>query len=257
MNTFGVNSIISMPRKFAAPHRILTGLAATFATAAARRVEDLRTPCLVCYHSVLERNAATMADRAASLGCRLRPHFKTVKTLEGASIATGGTQRGLVVSTLAEARFLADGGFDDLVYAVPLTPDKIDEVLELHDRLESLSVMVDHAAQAAALVDRCEQAQLTRPLRVLVGVDCGYHRDGCDPQDPSSIELVRVLCASGSLYFGGLYTHGGHSYDATSAQAIRQVGEHERDATVSLANKLRAEGIDVPCVGVGSTPTCR
>ena len=53
---------------------------------------ELRTPALVCYRSVLSANAAAMQQRAASLGVALRPHFKTVKTLEAAAIATGPNQ---------------------------------------------------------------------------------------------------------------------------------------------------------------------
>ena len=106
----------------------------------ASTIADLRTPCLLLYKSTLERNAAAMRERATAIfGCHLRPHFKTVKTLEAAEIASGGSRRCLTVSTLAEARFLADGGFDDLLYAVPLTPDKIDEVLLLHQQLAPLS----------------------------------------------------------------------------------------------------------------------
>ena len=37
---------------------------------------------------------------------------QTAKTLQAATIQTGGTKRRVVVSTLAEAEFLARGGFD-------------------------------------------------------------------------------------------------------------------------------------------------
>jgi D-serine deaminase-like pyridoxal phosphate-dependent protein len=40
---------------------------------------------------------------------------KTHKTLEGAAIQTGGSKRGIVCSTLAEVRFFAAGGFDDIL----------------------------------------------------------------------------------------------------------------------------------------------
>ena len=75
-------------------------------------ISELRTPALVCYRSVLERNARAMLDRAERLGCALRPHVKTVKTAEAAAIATGGTRRRVTCSTLAEASFLAAAGFD-------------------------------------------------------------------------------------------------------------------------------------------------
>ncbi|KAH8061689.1 D-serine ammonia-lyase [Aureococcus anophagefferens] len=186
-----------------------------------RSVKSLRTPNLICYEHVLKANAARMRSRAERLGCELRPHFKTVKTLGAATIATGGTKRKLTVSTLAEAFFLEAGGFDDIVYAVPLTPDKIDDVEDLSCRLEKFYVMVDHMDQ------------------VLVGVDCGYHRDGVDPDDPESLKLVEAIVACEDLEFAGLYTHGGHSYDCASVEDVRAIARAERDNTVAFADKLR------------------
>jgi D-serine deaminase-like pyridoxal phosphate-dependent protein len=51
-----------------------------------RRVEDLRTPCLVLHRHVAERNAKRMLTRATLLGVTLRPHVKTHKTLQGAHL---------------------------------------------------------------------------------------------------------------------------------------------------------------------------
>jgi D-serine deaminase-like pyridoxal phosphate-dependent protein len=200
----------------------------------------------------MEANAKAMLDRASRLGCVLRPHVKTAKTLQAATIQTGGTKRRVVVSTVAEAEFLASGGFDDILYAVPITEDKFGAADELNQRLERFHVVVDHPRTVRALTSRA----VTKPLSVVVMVDCGYHRDGVDPHESASEALVQALCASDSTVFGGLYTHGGHSYDAADAVAIARIAEAERDVTVAFAQRLRAVGVEVPAVGVGSTPTC-
>ena len=59
-------------------HRLLNRFAK------AKDVEDLVTPCYVGYLSVIQRNAERMLQRAKHLGCQLRPHMKTHKTIEGA-----------------------------------------------------------------------------------------------------------------------------------------------------------------------------
>ena len=46
-------------------------------------VEDLVTPCYVGYLSIIQRNSERMLRRARHLGCQLRPHMKTHKTLQG------------------------------------------------------------------------------------------------------------------------------------------------------------------------------
>ena len=165
-----------------------------------KSIQTLRTPAYVCYRDVMERNIETMSKRAASLGCVLRPHVKTTKTLEGAALLTGGTKRRCVVSTLAEATFLADGGFDDILYAVPLTPDKIVQAADLTARLEAFHVLVDSMASVQALA----AASCAKPFSVVVMVDCGYHRDGVDPDDPESIELVRALSSGSNTRFAGV-----------------------------------------------------
>ena len=218
-------------------------------------IQDLRTPCYVVYKSILQRNAQRMRDRAEKLGCALRPHVKTCKAVEAAKIATNGRMRRICVSTLREAQFFADAGFDDILYTTPLTPDKLPEVHDLNRRLGTFHVMVDHPDQANALLASTLAAD-GKALSVFVCVDCGYHRDGVDPTDESSVALVRSLHASRGVAFAGLYTHGGHSYDAADAAALAAVGEAERDVTVGFARALRAGGVPVPIVGVGSTPTC-
>ena len=165
---------------------------------------------------------------------------------------TGGTKRRVVVSTLAEAEFLANGGFDDILYAVPITEDKFTTADQLNERLECFQVMVDHLTTVRKLTART----VAKPLSVVVMVDCGYHRDGVDPRDEKSVALVQELCMSHSTTFGGLYTHGGHSYDAPDAAGVAPIAEAERDVTVGFAATLRAAGVEVPSVGVGSTPTC-
>jgi D-serine deaminase-like pyridoxal phosphate-dependent protein len=53
----------------------------------------------------------------------------------------------------------------------------------------------------------------------------------------------------------GVATHGGHSYKARGAEAIRAVAEQERLSVVEAAERLRDAGHDVPGVSAGSTPT--
>jgi D-serine deaminase-like pyridoxal phosphate-dependent protein len=77
-----------------------------------------------------------------------------------------------------------------------------------------------------------------------------------DPDDPKSVELVRRIDASRHTSVAGVYTHGGHSYGASTAAEVTAVAEAERDAVVQFADKCRAALVQVPTVGVGSTPTC-
>ena len=204
---------------------------------------ELPTPALVLDLDRLEANLRGMAARAQRLGVALRPHVKTHKCVEIARRQADLGARGLTVSTLHEARVFADHGFTDLTWAFPLVPSRLAEAVELAESVE-LGLVIDSAAALEALADA------GRPLRALIKIDCGYHRAGVDPDRPEVLELARRLTASPRLAFGGLLTHSGHAYKGNRLGVARQ----EREVMVGCAERLRAAGIEVPVVSVGSTP---
>lgn len=194
-----------------------------------------------------------MRGRAAALGVRLRPHVKTHKCVELARIQVGADSGPVTVSTFAEARHFAAAGFRDQVLAVSLAPRRIPDALELAAELDAFAVLLDDAV-VARMLSRVASA-MGQVLDVYLEVDCGYGRTGVDPAAPEASELARFLHEAGGVRLRGLLTHGGHSYDCTDRAGILEVARQERDAVVGLAERLRALGISVPEVSVGSTPT--
>lgn len=208
---------------------------------------------------IMKRNARKMLQRASELGVKLRPHVKTHKTIEVALWQTGGERSGIVVSTLAEARAYADAGFDDIVYAVPITKDKLEEAAMLGRKLKDFSVAVDNIMAVENIIDWEKQNGLGKPWNVVVMVDCGYGREGVDPNSQASIDLIKAIDGNSRMNFKGLYTHGGNSYDCDVVEGVRRIGENERDSIVALSRKIEKElNIDMKekMRGVGSTPTC-
>ncbi len=216
-------------------------------------IEELPTPCAVVDLDRLERNCERMGERMRSLGVRLRPHVKTHKCVDAARLQVRGHFGGITVSTLAEASAFAAVGFADITYAVPIAPARVAAAAELAHRVERLTLLLDHEAAAAEL-EACAAAREMR-FRVMLKVDCGYHRAGVDPAADSSVALAARLAASPYLELGGVLTHAGHAYRARDAAEAAAVAAQERDITVAFAEKLRAAGVAVAEVSVGSTPT--
>ncbi len=217
------------------------------------RIEELRTPVALVDADVVERNAARMGERASGLGVRLRPHVKTHKTLEAARLQVRGHFGGITVSTMAEAAFFAQGGFRDITYAVPIAPAKLPEAAALAQRIDRLSVLLDDDAVADA-AEECGRRHGVR-LAVLLKVDSGAGRAGVDPEDDAGVALAGRLAGSPHLDFRGILTHAGQSYRCRTRAEIGAVAARERNVMTAYAARLRAAGIPVEEVSVGSTPT--
>lgn len=210
-------------------------------------LDELPTPALLLDLDRLDDNLAAMAGRASALGVALRPHIKTHKSIEVARRQRDLGARGLTVSTLEEARAFAEAGFHDLIWAFPVILGRLGEVRRIGERAR-LGLVID----SADAVDALERERIEAP--VWLKVDCGYGRAGVDPASSGATALARRLAGSARLGFAGLLTHSGHAYKVADRDGARRVAEQERRAVVELAERLRAAGIEVPSVSVGSTP---
>lgn len=216
-------------------------------------LHELTTPSAVVDLDRLEHNAARMTNRATEFEVGLRPHIKTHKCVEAAKLQTAGRTRKITVSTLAEARAFAAAGFDDITYAVPLSPVVVPECARLTRTINRFNVIVDHPVA----VDALEEYAADRDLQfsVFLKVDCGLHRAGVDPDSPEAVKLAGRLHRSIHVEFRGILTHAGQSYRCRNRSEAAVVAAHERDIMVAFAETLRGEGLNVAEIGIGSTPT--
>ncbi len=209
------------------------------------RLTDLPTPCLVLDRSILARNLAAMAATLARHGVPLRPHMKTAKSMDVARMALAGQPGGITVSTLAEAEYFAGKGITDILYAVGITPAKLDRVAALRRAGADVLVITDDPAAAAAI------AAHPAGLGALIEVDSGEHRGGGGVDSPRLLEIAARLGPA----LRGVMTHGGHSYAGRSTADMEAVAEQERAVAVGAADRLRAAGHPAAIVSVGSSPT--
>jgi D-serine deaminase-like pyridoxal phosphate-dependent protein len=217
------------------------------------QIADIKTPSLLLDIERVRRNAGRMSEMATRNNVRLRPHIKTHKCIEVAKIQTAGHNGAITVSTLAEARAFAKHGFNDITYAVPIERGKFAEAIEILKSGVQLNVLTDDVATVHALDETSAKAGVK--FDVFLKIDCGTHRVGVEPDTEAAVEIPRLISDAKNLNFAGILTHAGHSYDVDGRDTILEVAHHERDVMVVLAEKLRSDGVDVPTVSVGSTPT--
>lgn len=204
------------------------------------------TPFLRVDLERLRRNVRRGAEWAAANRVSLRPHAKTHKSPEIARLQLGQGAVGLTVATLGEAEIFARHGCLDLFVAYPVHVDH-----RAADRLRALA----ERGRVAIGVDSVESAaragRLLAPygVEVVVEVDSGQHRTGCDPGDAGTIAAA---AGRAGLRVRGVFTFPGHSY-APDGRASAAADEARALATARAA--VEAEGLEVEVVSGGSTPS--
>lgn len=215
----------------------------------------LTTPGLVLDLHQFDRNTHRLGLHlsAMSPGIKLRPHMKTVKSVElGRRLTDALGTQAITVSTLAEAEIYAEAGYRDILYAVGIAPAKLGRVAALLRSGIDCQIITDNVASAKAIGQFARQHDVTIP--VLIEIDCDGHRAGVQPDDRAT--LIAIACA---LHPGaeirGVMTHSGGSYGASSAAQLDAAAACEADSVLHAALTLREAGFDAPVTSVGSTPT--
>jgi D-serine deaminase-like pyridoxal phosphate-dependent protein len=213
---------------------------------------QLETPALLLDVNKMDRNIERMRERMALHEVRFRPHVKTNKCMEVTQRLLDAGASAITVSTLREAEYFSARGIHDILYAVCLSPNKLEHALRLRQSGVKLSVIVDNVEMARQLNPQALSGNAR--LDVLIEIDSDGHRSGVRPDAAVLLDIAAALRSQG-LDVGGVMTHAGDSYNCKSLDEIRAIAEQERAAVVLAAQRLRAAGYGCPVVSVGSTPT--
>lgn len=220
-------------------------------------LSQLNTPALILDHDRLVRNIERMNSRAKGLGVSLRPHMKTAKCADVARVVFGGEAGPVTVSTVREAEYFLDNGFDDIFIAVGTTPDKIARIEKQIRVGVDIKLAVDGLAMASFITEAdfagTGQTQ-SGQIGFMIEVDCGDNRGGVDAGSDELLQTAEKLRTAG-LGVAGVFTHGGQSYGCATIDDIRAVAHTEHQAIITAAARLRDTGFDCPVVSLGSTPT--
>lgn len=217
------------------------------------RIGDLDTPVALVDLGRLEANLAAMAAVARDAGVAQRPHAKTHKTREIGERQLAHGAIGLTVAKLGEAEVMVAAGFDDLFVAYPLVGErKLARFLALQERARVRFEIdtLEGAASASAIL-----AAQGRRAEVVVSVDGGAGRSGAATPD-AAIDLAEQVAGLPGLDLVGVMNYG-NAYGTSDPVEQAAIGRREGEVAVGIAHALRARGVAVEVVTVGSTPTAR
>lgn len=218
------------------------------------KVSELDTPALLVREAILLRNIEDMAYFAENAGVNLRPHTKAHKLPPIARAQISAGAGGITVSKLGEAEVMIEDGITDILIAYELVGlAKMERLLHLLEKAD-LKVAVD-SIEGARELDAASAGQ-NKKVKILLEINTGLNRCGVLPGE-EALNLAQELVKLPHLQFLGIMTHAGHVYGAENWEKVEGIGQAEGEEMVKTAELLRAHGIEVPVVSVGSTPTAK
>ena len=212
---------------------------------------DIDTPFLALDVGKMDQNVARLATKLNDLGAAIRPHLKTVKSIDASERILANKSAGATVSTLKEAEELAAAGFSNLLYAVGIDPGKLPRVIALRQQGVDIAILLDSEFQARVVVEACIEADTD--IAVLIEIDCDGHRGGILADDPKLLQIAAILAPRQLLR--GVLNHAGESYNFDCYEDLVACAENERATAVAAANNLHRAGFNCPVVSIGSSPT--
>lgn len=220
----------------------------------AGRLPVPETPCLVVDEPLARENIARVQQGVNAAGCQLRPHIKTHKMPYFARLQLEAGAAGITCAKVSEAEVMADGGAEDIFLAYPMVGDfRIKRALALSQRVRRLILAVDSLEGAKALSDAAEAAGL--PLEVRLEVDTGAQRTGV--LRDHAVDLAKAVAALPNLRLTGIYTFKSLVLHGAPTQDNDAAGKEEAQLMYDTAQAIRAAGVEIQDISVGSTPTWR
>ncbi|WP_323638778.1 DSD1 family PLP-dependent enzyme [Pectobacterium polonicum] len=215
-------------------------------------LNTLETPFLLIDEFRFQRNIDRLYQRTENLGSQVRPHLKTLRSIEAGRYLLKDFASPATVSTLAEAEAFAAAGYTNLLYAVGIAPHKLPRIANLIRKGVNIHILLDSAVQARSVADFARANSVT--FSVFIEIDCDGHRGGIPPESDALLELAKQIDGNGAT-LTGLLTHAGESYACRTDEAIRAAARAECAAINTAGQRVRALGIACPVLSVGATPT--
>lgn len=213
---------------------------------------EIDTPALLVDLSKLAGNVKKMADFFADKPAKLRPHFKTPKTVAIARMQlAAGNAVGITCAKVSEAEVLVEAGFKDLLLANEVVgPDKVRRLAELNKRAD-VKCAVDDPVQVEALAKAAGAAGVS--IGVVVDVNVGLPRCGVTPEDAPA--LARRVHETIGLKLRGVMGYEGHVVNLEDENHRRAECEKSMGLLVSAAAAIRKAGLPCEIVSGGGTGT--
>lgn len=206
-------------------------------------LEQVASPALLVDEDRVRNNIRRMVEAVQGNPSRLRTHLKTHKMAEVLRLQMEAGICKFKAATLAELELAGRcGAAEALLASQPVGPnqERLERVRERYPDTEFAAICDDEGV-LRQLSDRFR----SRPLTVLIDVDCGMGRTGC--RGDMVVQLHGLAGRLPGVRAGGLHVYDGHVH-AAGADERRRECERALEALPELLLRCQPERV----VGGGS-----
>lgn len=219
-----------------------------------KNIDSVPSPGLLVYPDRIRHNIEKMIEIAGGTE-RLRPHVKTHKLPQVIAMQVDHGIRKFKCATIAEAEMVALNGGLDILIAHQLVGPNVQRLVALIAQFPHVkfSAIVDNEASASELSQCARENDVT--LAVFLDINSGMNRTGIAP-DGHALSLYKQIGELPHLTHGGVHVYDGHIRDHNFEERQNRC-EREFEPVRALIEKAQSEGMDVPSVICGGSPSFR
>lgn len=214
--------------------------------------KDIISPCLLIYPERIEENIRSMIAMTGSVS-KLRPHIKTHKTAEIIQMQQRHGIQKFKCATIAEAELLGQCKAGDILLAMQPVGVNIQRFFKLMENYPSsnFSTIVDNSKTISQIADTASKKGSL--VSLYLDINSGMNRTGCPP-DENAVNLYRSMEENLNIIAKGLHVYDGHIRN-TDIRERTKVCDAAFDKVLELKESIKREGITVPDIVVGGSPS--
>lgn len=220
-------------------------------TYALRNPAEIASPALLYYRDLIVKNTEAVIKIAGD-PARLWPHVKSHKTEALIKMQMEMGIRRFKCSTIKELKMVTACGAEHIIMAYPLVGPNVSLFLDVVEQNPATRYYAIADSLAAADMLSREAAARSMRVSVLADVNAGMDRTGITPDGLA--DFCRALARLPGVRPAGFHCYDGHVHDETLS--VRMARAQAPTARVmKIRDALKKEGIDMPLVIAGGSPT--
>ncbi len=215
-------------------------------------IEAIDSPALVIYRERVAQNIRTLISMVGDVK-RLRPHVKTHKAKEVATLQMEAGINKFKCATIAEAEMLGMVKAPDVLLAYQPSRPKLQRFVELIKKYPStkFSCLVDNSQSLKDI----NAIAIDNAIRIAIYIDLnvGMNRTGIPPGN-AAIELYKACENAPGVNIKGLHVYDGHIRTTDIVERIIEC-DQAFEAVLAMQSQLIEEDFTEPIIVAGGSPT--